>query len=170
MTQTNIILPSFSCPFSDYTRSASIEQWSSILRLSHLWQFANVKRLAIKELDKLDIPAVDKAVMACAYDVEPSWQWRETAYAELGARDEPIRKEEGVRLGLDVVLKLVEVRERIRDRRNKSQIVPEKSSYEPCLSIPGPSPPEPHAVSVSIIDNSFNPPYRSSRRSRRRRW
>ena len=97
-----------------------------------MWQFATVKWLAIKELTKLKVPAVDKAAMACAYDVDPSWKWQETAYAELGARDEPIQKEEGMRLGLDIVLKLTELRERIRERRNKAS-----SSYIPSPS-PGP--------------------------------
>ena len=84
-----------------------------------MWKFANVKWLAITELNKLEVPAIDKAAMACTYNVDPAWKWQETAYAELGARDEPIRKEEGMKLGLDIVLKLAELRERIRERRNK---------------------------------------------------
>ncbi|EJD08155.1 uncharacterized protein FOMMEDRAFT_74122 [Fomitiporia mediterranea MF3/22] len=101
----------------DYSYEASVNKWSSILRLAHTWKFPKVKELAVREMDKLEISPVDKAVMAREFEVDPKRRWLETAYAELGAREQPITKEEGTRLGLDVVLHLAEVRERIRERR-----------------------------------------------------
>lgn len=68
-------------------------------------------------MDRLPIPPVDRAVMARAFAVDPSRRWLEIAYAALGTREQPITREEGERLGLDVVLHLAEVRERIRARR-----------------------------------------------------
>ncbi|KAL5483252.1 hypothetical protein ACEPAI_8482 [Sanghuangporus weigelae] len=101
----------------DYSYEATVNKWASILRLAHLWKFPKVKDLAVREMDKLDIAPVDKAVMAREFQVDPSRRWLETAYAALGAREQPLTKEEGLRLGLDVVLHLAEVRERIRERR-----------------------------------------------------
>lgn len=82
-----------------------------------MWKFPKVKELAVREMDKLDISPVDKAVMAREFEVDPARRWLDTAYAALGAREEPLTKNEGLRLGLDVVLHLAEVRERIRARR-----------------------------------------------------
>lgn len=70
-------------------------------------------------MDLLPISPVDKAVMAREYQVDPERRWLETAYAALGAREEPLTKEEGRRLGLDVVLLLARVRERIRERKRR---------------------------------------------------
>ena len=82
-----------------------------------MWGFPHVKDLAVREMDKLPIPPVDRAVMARAFAVDPSRRWLEIAYAALGTREQPLTREEGERLGLDVVLHLAEVRERIRARR-----------------------------------------------------
>ena len=82
-----------------------------------MWQFPKVKDLAVRKMDRLVIPPVDKAVMAREYEVDPTLGWLEQAYAALGAREDPITKAEGLRLGLDVVLQLAELRERIRKRR-----------------------------------------------------
>ncbi|KAI5123823.1 hypothetical protein M0805_009115 [Coniferiporia weirii] len=100
-----------------YSYDASVEKWSSILRLAHMWRFTKVKELAVREMDKLEMSPVDKAVMAREFEVDPARKWLDTAYAALGARDAPLTKNEGLRLGLDVVLQLAEVRERIRERR-----------------------------------------------------
>ena len=86
-----------------------------------MWKFANIKALAVRKLDKLEIPPVEKAVMAREYDIDPAYRWLEYAYAALGVREEPITKEEGVRLGLEAVVSLVELRERIRRRGYERQ-------------------------------------------------
>ncbi|THH02052.1 hypothetical protein EW145_g6806, partial [Phellinidium pouzarii] len=102
---------------SDYNYVASVGKWSSILRLAHIWRFPKVKELAVREMDKLEVAPVDRAVMAREFEVDPARKWLDSAYAALGARDAPLTKTEGLRLGLDVVLQLAEVRERIRERR-----------------------------------------------------
>jgi len=99
----------------DYTYDATIDVWSSILRVAHNWGFDKVKSLAIREMEKTTMSPVDKAVLARDCDVGNDWL--ATAYAELGARDAPLTKEEGQRLGLYSVIQLAEVREKIRDRR-----------------------------------------------------
>jgi hypothetical protein len=85
-----------------------------------MWGFPQVKALAVREMDRIPIPPVDRAVMARAFEVDPARQWLETAYTELSTREQPLTREEGERLGLDVVLHLAEVRERIRSQRVRS--------------------------------------------------
>ncbi|TDL18027.1 hypothetical protein BD410DRAFT_901088 [Rickenella mellea] len=94
---------------------ADIDTWTSIISLANLWQMDQVKDLAIRELGKMDLPAVTKAALANKYEIEQGWAL--AAYAEIGARLEPLTTEEGKLLGLDVVIRLAHVRERIRDRR-----------------------------------------------------
>ncbi|KAH8115180.1 hypothetical protein DFH11DRAFT_1587378 [Phellopilus nigrolimitatus] len=130
----------------NYSYDASVEKWSSILRLAHLWKFPKVKELAVREMDRLDIAPVDKAVMAREYEVDPARRWLDTAYAALGARDSPLTKNEGLRLGLDVVLHLAEVRERIRERRRTA------------AAARGPTPPPPVASQQLAPNDLFGPP------------
>lgn len=99
--------------------NASLEEWTSILALAHQWQFDEVKRLAVEEMEKLVIPAVEKAVLAQKYDVGRGWL--ETAYATLGARTDHLSIEDGYRLGLENVVRLGNVRERIREARRKAK-------------------------------------------------
>lgn len=74
-------------------------------------------------MDTLEIPPVDRAVWAREFDVDPQRRWLEQAYAALGARAEPLTKSEGLRLGLDAVLQLAQVREQIRERRQAAPAV-----------------------------------------------
>lgn len=105
-------------PFiSEYEYEAPLEKWAAILRLAHMWQFQKIKALATRKLDKLDIEPIDKAVMALQYEVDPDFGWLEQAYTAIGEREEPISKAEAERLGLDVVVHLAELRERIRKTR-----------------------------------------------------
>lgn len=101
----------------EYHYNATVDRWTAILRLAHLWKFPKMKDFAVQELDKLQIPPADKILMAKNYEVDPSYGWLEKAYAALGAREALITKEEGDKLGLDTVLHLAELREKIRKRR-----------------------------------------------------
>ena len=111
-----------------------------------MWQFPKVKDLAVRKMDGLVIPPVDKAVMAREYEVDPTLGWLEQAYAALGAREDPITKVEGLRLGLDVVLQLAELRERIRKRRfeeEKNVMGSQSIGRAPSIAYPIPASPPP---------------------------
>ena len=58
-----------------------------------MWGFPHVKDLAVREMDKLPIPPVDRAVMARAFAVDPARRWLEIAYAALGTREQPLTRE-----------------------------------------------------------------------------
>lgn len=106
-----------SSSFSEYDYEAPLEKWTAILRLAHMWQFPKVKSLAMRKMDKLDIEPVVKAVIARDYQVDKAFGWLEQAYATIGVREESISKAEAERLGLGVVVRLAELRERIRKRK-----------------------------------------------------
>ena len=103
-----------------YEYIASIEKWKSILSLAHRWQFNEVKELAIREMSKQYITPIDRAVWARDYDVDRDWHV--TAFAALGARKQALTLEEGRRLGLEYVLQIHELRERIRERRHHREV------------------------------------------------
>lgn len=102
---------------SEYDYDAPLEKWTAILRLAHLWQFPKIKALATRKLDRIDIEPVDKAVMAREYQIDPAYGWLEQAYAAIGEREESISQSEGERLGLDAVVRLANLRERVQKTR-----------------------------------------------------
>ncbi|KAH9042754.1 hypothetical protein EDB85DRAFT_2227017 [Lactarius pseudohatsudake] len=88
---------------------ATIEEWTSILKLAHAWSSIEVKELAIRGLEGLQIPALQKIVLYQTYDVDRNYL--QTAYTALTVRDEPITIEEGRELGLETSLQLARARE-----------------------------------------------------------
>jgi hypothetical protein len=100
-------LTSISRKYSRY--DASIGEWTSILKLAHRWDFTEVKELARRGLDSLDIPAIQKIVLYQTYDVDRSHL--QEAYIAVTVRDEPIKMDEGRELGLETVLRLAYTRE-----------------------------------------------------------
>jgi len=87
----------------------SVEEWSSILKLAHQWEFVEVKAFALRELEQHDIPALQKILLYHAHDIDRNLL--QAAYAALTARDEPITLEEGYLLGLETALQLARARE-----------------------------------------------------------
>ncbi|KAH9067769.1 hypothetical protein EDB87DRAFT_1585278 [Lactarius vividus] len=88
---------------------ANIEEWTSILKLAHEWNFIEVKELAIRGLESLQIPALQKVVLYQTYGVDRNRL--QTAYTALTVRDEPITIEEGLKLGLETALQIARARE-----------------------------------------------------------
>ena len=91
---------------------ATIEEWTSILKLAHQWDFFGVKDLALRELEQLVIPPLQKIVIYHSYAIDRSLL--HAAYTAFAVRDEPITMEEGQELGLDTVIQLVRAREFVR--------------------------------------------------------
>ncbi|KAH9975548.1 hypothetical protein BGW80DRAFT_1169407, partial [Lactifluus volemus] len=88
---------------------ASVDDWTSILKLSHQWDFIEVKKLALRELEQLEIPALQKIITYHTYDVDRNLLLE--AYGTLTVRDQPITIEEGRQLGLETALQLARARE-----------------------------------------------------------
>ncbi|ETW76132.1 hypothetical protein HETIRDRAFT_329914 [Heterobasidion irregulare TC 32-1] len=89
--------------------NASIEEWESILRLAHLWQFHKVKALAVRHLENIPMDAVQRVVLYVKNDVDESLLI--PPYAELTIRESPISLQEGRQLGIVTALRLAQARE-----------------------------------------------------------
>ncbi|EPQ55220.1 hypothetical protein GLOTRDRAFT_76535 [Gloeophyllum trabeum ATCC 11539] len=115
--------------------NASIEEWTSILKLAYLWRFAEVKKLAVRELEKQYIAPVPKIALYNRYDVDRNLLL--PSYSVLTTRDEPISMAEGMDLGLETSLLLARARELARGkegRRASSPVTIEDSEVQGLLT------------------------------------
>jgi len=87
----------------------SVEEWSSILKLAHQWEFVEVKVFALRELERHEIPALQKIILYHTHDVNRNLL--QAAYVAMTVRDEPIAIEEGRILGLETALLFARARE-----------------------------------------------------------
>jgi hypothetical protein len=91
---------------------ADVEQWSSILKLAHKWDFVEVKAFALRELELQEMPALDKIILYHSQDIDRNLL--QAAYTALTIRDESITIEEGYQLGMETALRLAHAREKAR--------------------------------------------------------
>jgi len=89
--------------------SLSPEEWTSVLKLSSMWQFHKIRTSAIRNMEKITIDLVDKVVIARRFDIST---WLVPTLNALIQRETPIELSEGNRLGMEWALKVAEVRER----------------------------------------------------------
>ena len=94
---------------------ASIEEWTSILKLAHLWDFIEVKELAVRGLEGLQIPALQKIALYQTYGVDRNLL--QAAFMALTVRDEPLEFEEAKELGLETFVQIALARETARTPR-----------------------------------------------------
>jgi hypothetical protein len=88
-----------------------ISEWTSILKLSHRWGITRFHAYAIKQLDVLSLPAVDKLLLGRGYNV-PSWI--QPAFRRLCEQGAELSDEEGRKLGLEDVLLINRLRGQFR--------------------------------------------------------
>jgi hypothetical protein len=88
---------------------ASVEEWTSVLKLAHQWNFIEVKALAIRELENLPVPPLPKIVLYQKYKIDRNLL--KYALTALTIRDEALAIEEGREIGLETALDLAKARE-----------------------------------------------------------
>ena len=88
----------------------SPEEWASVLKLSTMWHFQDIRERAIKALENVtpSMDLVDKIVIARKFAVS---SWLVPSLHALVQREKPLDLSEGNRLGLEWALKVAEVRE-----------------------------------------------------------
>ncbi|KAG1741724.1 hypothetical protein EDB19DRAFT_709925 [Suillus lakei] len=86
------------------------DYWFTILELSTNWQFPDMKRHAVDELQNLDIEPAEKIAMYNRYNIDKSLLLPE--YKFLCKRASQMSIEEGEQLELHTVLRIHEARER----------------------------------------------------------
>jgi hypothetical protein len=84
--------------------------WTSVLKLSHLFGFASMRALAIKRLLPLTFP-VDKIALGLEYGIK---DWLPQAYMDLCEADSLPSVDDTRRLGFEVFAKIARAREELR--------------------------------------------------------
>lgn len=92
----------------------TVEEWTSILELANEWSFVEVKNLAVRELEKLEIDPIEKVYIYHRFNI--SRGYLVVSYASIVTRQGPLTLTEGRKLGLDTSLKIAEARERLRSQ------------------------------------------------------
>jgi len=96
--------------YSEY--SAPIEDWSDILELAHEWAFVQVRRLAIRELQKLTMPTAERIALYLKFQV--GCEYLVPLYVELCSRSETLGLDEAELIGLPVAIIIFRLREELR--------------------------------------------------------
>ncbi|KAL1678990.1 hypothetical protein EV122DRAFT_174770, partial [Schizophyllum commune] len=91
---------------------APAEDWQAILGLAHRWGFREVHALAVRELEKLELPHIDRIVTYQQYEVNR--QLLIPSYAALTEREEPLTVEEGMLMGIETAMTIARARELTR--------------------------------------------------------
>ncbi|KIL00861.1 hypothetical protein PAXRUDRAFT_29487 [Paxillus rubicundulus Ve08.2h10] len=99
---------------------APLETWLSILRLANRWNFDSVKELSVRELEKLTIESVEK--IAIYHDHNISRLYLLPSYIDICKRDKPLSFTEGMKLGMETVLRIADARERVRQHASESGV------------------------------------------------
>ncbi|KIM91607.1 hypothetical protein PILCRDRAFT_810890 [Piloderma croceum F 1598] len=89
------------------------EEWISVLKLSTLWTFRELRREAVDELSQMTIDPVDKVMLARDYRVEA---WLMEGYTELIKRPGALSSSEKKSLGHETTVLLYEQREKALTR------------------------------------------------------
>ncbi|KZP03813.1 hypothetical protein FIBSPDRAFT_941334 [Athelia psychrophila] len=117
--QNPIALPDVSCSDfdeflailypTDFRRPAkkTTAQWTSILHLAAKWGFESIQLLAIDNLTATAIP-VDKIVLGRRYGIS---DWLPGAYEAVCTRSDPLTVEEGMKLGVEDIIKISAARQ-----------------------------------------------------------
>ncbi|TFK61055.1 hypothetical protein BDN72DRAFT_828546 [Pluteus cervinus] len=90
--------------------ATSFDEWASILKVSHLWEFKAIFKLALQKIKPLSA-SVDKVVLGKAYNIP---EWATEGRVQLCRRDEPITLEEAIRMGMEEVVNISKTRHHIR--------------------------------------------------------
>ncbi|PIL33324.1 hypothetical protein GSI_04775 [Ganoderma sinense ZZ0214-1] len=92
------------------SRTLTQPQWVSVLRLSTMWFFKDIRTRAISELSKLVSTPAARIVLARTYNISG---WTEPALCALAQQDAPLSAQDLEALGWDAAAKLVQIRESV---------------------------------------------------------
>jgi hypothetical protein len=110
---------------------ASVEDWGRILTLANLWGFPNVKELAIRELEGIELSDIDRIVLYNRYAINPDALV--PRYAALCAREMPLSVQEASKLGMETAMKVAHARECARTMLNGG--IPAQLEYQDVVAL-----------------------------------
>ncbi|KAF8650090.1 hypothetical protein AX16_005416 [Volvariella volvacea WC 439] len=102
--------------------ATTVEEWTSILTLADRWKFASIRELAIKEIVRIGTP-VDKILLGEKFS---NGELLRSGYYDITMRDQALEKEEGDKLGMEKVVKIAGVRQKIRQLPVKDNVKKEE--------------------------------------------
>jgi len=86
---------------------STIDEWESVLDLAAKWNFQSIKLLAIEHITEIG-SSIDKIVIGRRHGVI---EWLGEAYEAVCTRKEPLTQQEGIRLGVENVVRISAVRQ-----------------------------------------------------------
>jgi hypothetical protein len=103
-------------------------EWQSVLKLATMWELIGMRTLAIQQLDKLKLSAIDKVLLGKEYKVPC---WLPGGYEELVKDPATISNEDAKKLGWKTAARLL----RVRDMHAKSYSRDCRASMRPVFTL-----------------------------------
>ncbi|KAF8891869.1 hypothetical protein BD779DRAFT_1621939 [Infundibulicybe gibba] len=97
----------------------NLGQWTSVLKLSDMWDMERVKTIAVKSMESLVLSPAERIVLGRQYHVD---DWVVQGFVKLVERDDPISLDDGERIGFEWAFKIAAMRERCGTRDVSSQL------------------------------------------------
>ncbi|KXN87075.1 hypothetical protein AN958_09285 [Leucoagaricus sp. SymC.cos] len=101
----------YNTKYGDFSK-AKVLDWITILRLATIWQFAEVKHLAIQHLEAVDMDPLKRIKLYQENGVHEKYLF--PLYVHLASQDEFIGLEDARTLGMETYVLLQQARERLR--------------------------------------------------------
>ena len=102
-------------PTGSFWRYMTKSQWKSVLKLATMWTFKEIRSLAIQNLTKETMGAIELVLLAKQFNVP---QWLRSGYQTLAARSEMLSIKEAEQLSYLTAILLFQVREQVREDAN----------------------------------------------------
>jgi hypothetical protein len=92
------------------TPTLSKDEWISVLKLANLWDFIEVRNLAIEQLTSYagSLDCIERILFARKFDVSA---WLQSGYVELARRKAVVSAEEAGKIGWETALQICQLRE-----------------------------------------------------------
>ncbi|KAJ7721604.1 hypothetical protein B0H16DRAFT_1896401 [Mycena metata] len=109
-------------PLLDYY-SAPLDTWRDVLKLADMWKMKRATDLALGKLMRPGRLNSKELIALCERDDLKNYRWRaREAYIEICTRAEPLTPEEFQAFGMDAVLLIMQIRERIVANRHSTDL------------------------------------------------
>ncbi|TFK74667.1 hypothetical protein BDN72DRAFT_833194 [Pluteus cervinus] len=112
----------------------TVDQWTSVLKLSTMWEFDKIRNLSIERLKAQLSDPIQKLVLARRYEIE---SWKLPAIRKLVERRDPITLREGMAIGIEAALKIASIRECCCRNNETGEWVMQDSRLRAESEIPG---------------------------------
>ena len=99
-----------------------MEEWASVLKVAHQWEFESIRSLALGQIGPHATP-VDLVVLGMRYGMV---SWVQAGRVQLCRREEPLTHQEAARMGIEEVTNISATRHHIRP----SEVRPEVNDHK----------------------------------------